>query len=880
MDKYVLRGLSEVQVRESRRQYGANVLTEKKRAGFARQLLESFGDPIIKILLAALALNVLLLFRSHSWFEAAGIAVAVFLATFVSTLSEYGSEKAFLRLQEEASRVRCRCLRTGRLTELPVTELVVGDIVEVAAGDRIPADGVLAEGRIRVDQSALNGESREVEKEAGGYTEARDPGDRCSLFSGSVVTLGRGRMRVSAVGDRTLYGGIAAQVQQTPRESPLRVRLNHLARLLSRLGYCAAGLVAVADLFQALILSNGGDPVRILETLRNLPLMAEHLLHAVTLAITVVVVAVPEGLPMMITVVLSANMRRMLRDRVLVRRLTGIETSGSINILFTDKTGTLTEGKLETECFFAGGKEIQRLNQMPREENPLRELLAAVCALGSEATFEGNRILGANATDRALLRACLPLPIRLQGRRGETIVPFDSRKKWSCSRVVLEKTIYVYRGAPELLLPRCTTSVDRLGRRQPRFSRLLVENAMEGMTGKAMRVLALAVSDQPPAGDTLPELCFVGLAGLRDRLRRGVRTSVETMRRAGVQVVMVTGDNRETAAAIAREAGLTEGKNGEVLTSEQLAEMDDATLARRLSRLRVVARALPADKNRLVALAEQQGMVAGMTGDGINDAPALRRADVGFAMGGGTEVAKEAGDIVILDNNFSSITRAVLYGRTIFKSIRKFLVFQLTMNLCAVGVSILGPFLGVETPVTVLQMLWINIIMDALAGLAFAGEAPLPEYMEEPPKQREERVLTGEMLGQICGTGSYTVALCTAFLVLAPGWKGFPMGQEDLGFLTAFFALFIFCGIFNSFSARTPRLNLFSGLRRNPAFMGIMAAVAGVQLLLIYFGGTLLRTIPLPYETLLSVLLLAATVLPADFLRKLLVRKRKKGLHI
>ncbi len=873
MQKSPLQGLTESQARASRQKNGANVLTRQKRAGFFRQLLESFGDPIIKILLAALALNVLFLFRSHSWYEPVGIAVAVFLATFVSTLSEYGSEKAFLRLQEEASRTKCRVLRSGRLQELPVTEVVVGDLVELAAGDRIPADGTLISGQLFVDQSALNGESREAEKSPGQPGEHRDPGDTHGLFSGSVVTQGRGRMQVTRVGDHTLYGGIAAELQSDTRESPLRVRLNHLARLLSRLGYCAAALVAAADLVNSLLLANGMDPARMMAAVQNLPALTGHLLHAVTLAITVVVVAVPEGLPMMITVVLSANMRRMLRDRVLVRRLTGIETSGSLNILFTDKTGTLTEGKLEAVSFSAGGRQLRRFSELQREEAPLRDLLTAVCALGSEAAFEGNRILGGNATDRALLQAALPLPPRLQGRRGEVLVPFDSARKWSCARVTLDRTLYVYKGAPERLLPRCTSRVDRLGRRVPRFSQGTAERQQREMAARAMRVLALAVSDRPPEGDQLPELCYLGLAGLRDDLRRTAREAVRAVQGAGVQVVMVTGDNRDTAEAIAREAGLLEG-GGEILTSAEMEKLSDEALARRIPRLRVVARALPADKNRLVRLAEEQGLVAGMTGDGINDAPALRRADVGFAMGGGTEVAKEAGDIVILDNDFASIAKAILYGRTIFKSIRKFLVFQLTMNLCAVGVSIVGPFLGIDTPVTVLQMLWINIIMDALAGLAFAGEPPRKEYMTEPPKRREEPVLTREMLGQIGATGLYTVALCSAFLALAPELGAFRYQENPIYLMTAFFALFIFCGIFNSFSARTPRLWLLGGLRQNPAFTGIMTAVTGVQLILIYFGGTMFRTAPLLPEELLTVAVLAATVLPADLIRKAILRRK------
>ena len=343
--------------------------------------------------------------------------------------------------------------------------------------------------------------------------------------------------------------------------------------------------------------------------------------------------------------------------------------------------------------------------------------------------------------------------------------------------------------------------------------------------------------------------------------------------------MMITGDNRDTAVAVAQAAGiLREGEKGAVVTGEELAHMSDDALRERLPSLRVVARAVPTDKSRLVRLAQEVGMVAGMTGDGVNDAPALKKADVGFAMGSGTEVAKEAGDIVILDDNIASIGKAILYGRTIFKSIRKFIIFQLTMNFCAVGVSVLGPFLGVDMPVTVIQMLWVNIIMDTLAGLAFAGEAPLAEYMRERPKRREEPVLNRYMLSQIIGMGLFTVGLCVFFLK-APFVKTlFRAHPSDLYFLTGFFTLFILCGVFNCFSARTHRLNLLSHLAGNRLFLVIIAAVIAVQLLLIYCGGTMFRTAGLLPGELRVVFLMAFLVIPADLVRKVALRlAHRKG---
>jgi len=344
-----------------------------------------------------------------------------------------------------------------------------------------------------------------------------------------------------------------------------------------------------------------------------------------------------------------------------------------------------------------------------------------------------------------------------------------------------------------------------------------------------------------------------------------------------VQVVMITGDNRETAVSIAKKAGLIRDGHapGAVITSSELAALDDDSLRERLPELRVIARALPSDKSRLVRISQELGLVAGMTGDGVNDAPALKKADVGFAMGSGAEIAKEASDIVILDNNFASIVKAILYGRTIFKSIRKFLILQLTENFCAVGVSVIGPFIGVQTPVTIIQILWINIFMDTLAGLAFAGEAPLPEYMKEPPKSRDEKIINPYMYTQILFTGIYTIAICLVFLRLPAIREWFSGDEAKL--MSAFFALFMFAGIFNCFNARTYRMNLLSHIRRNKIFLNIMALVVIIQIVLIYFGGSVFRTTALSLRELQIVALMAGTVMIADLVRKMALRMNYRG---
>lgn len=870
-------GLTSREAEESRRLHGSNTLTQKKRNGFFRKFLASFGDPIIKVLLAALAVNVIFLFRQSSWYESAGIAVAVFLATFVSTLSEYGSESAFLKLQQDAARMECRLKRNGKTVSCPVGEIVVGDIVLLQAGERIPADGILLSGELMVDQSALNGESKEAAKRPGAQEREWDLRHSGQLFRGSVVSSGTGVMLVERVGDGTFYGHMAGEMQEETRESPLRVRLNGLAESISRLGYIAAVLVAGADLFHAIVMENGFQAEQIIAQLHNFPGLFGHLVHALTLAITVVVVAVPEGLPMMITVVLSSNMLRMLKDHVLVRRLVGIETSGSLNILFTDKTGTLTKGKLSVAKFIAGdGAEYGSLRELRRSRG-LSRVVELSCLYNNESTPSGRRAIGGNATDRALLEYLLPLKERGENYRVENRIPFDSTRKFSCVHIKGEGEYRFIKGAPEKILGACTRYMDANGKKRPLSSLHLLRTRLSEMTRGAVRVLALALSDSPVSGeDDFKNLTLIGLMGIRDEIRPEAHSAIEEAQGAGVQVVMVTGDNRETAEAIAREAGLVRaGERERVITSGEMARLTDEELKRRLPSLRVVARALPTDKSRLVRIAQEQDLVVGMTGDGINDAPALKKADVGFAMGSGTEVAKEAGDIVILDNNFASISKAILYGRTIFTSIRKFIIFQLTMNLCAVGVSIVGPFIGIDTPVTVIQMLWVNIIMDALAGLAFAGEAPLREYMKERPKRRDEPVLNGEMMHQIVCTGLFTIVLCSCFLKLDCTKQMFRFYENEIYFMTAFFALFIFCGVFNSFNARTPRINLLSHLSGNPLFVVIMAAVTAVQLLLIYFGGSLFRTAGLTLRELAMVIALAALVIPVDGVRKIILRRQR-----
>ena len=882
-------GLTDGEVARSRAQHGDNSLSRGKRKSFLRQFVSNLGDPVIKILIGALIINVLFMFRNADWFETAGIAISVLLATLISTASEYGSAAAFERLDAECGKQRCRVRRGGTVSEIDIREVVVGDIALVGAGEQIPADGVLISGAIACDQSAMTGESKEAYKspKREGQGEDMTPSSSYYCLRGCTVLSGEGEIEVSSVGDKTFLGGISREIQTETRESPLKIRLGKLARQISAVGYVAAALVALVYIFNTFFVDSAFDAEVIKYKLTSFDYLFAHLFHALTLGLTVIVVAVPEGLPMMIAVVLSSNIKRMVRDHVLVRKPVGIESAGSMNILFTDKTGTLTEGKLSVgQIFLGNGCEVGSPDRLSRTAIYSDFLLSAVGNTTSSAGFSRGKYtaVGGNSTDRAILNFVIGREKRLPEPELIRNLPFDSEKKLSAALLSYggRRRLFV-KGAPERLMPYVRSYVSENGEKRA-FSATEFGRLCSSLTSVGKRVLMIAEAESDVMGarferGELGDLRLLCLITLEDRIRREAARSVASLRGAGVHVVMITGDNKDTASYIASRCGILGGGVDLVLSGGELSHLSDSQLKELLPRLAVVARALPADKSRLVRISQELELVVGMTGDGVNDAPALKRADVGFAMGSGTQVAKDAGDVIILDNNLASIVKAVLYGRNIFKSIRKFITLQLMMNFCAVGVSMICPFLGFEAPVTVVQMLWINIIMDTLGGLAFAGEPALQSCMEEKPKRRDEPILNGYMVYQIVFGGGFTVALCIAFLKLPTLASRFRPSGDNIYLLTAFFALFIFASVFNCFCARTDRIKLLANITKNRAFIGIMAAVLIIQILFIYLGGAVLRTAPLTAAELGVTFLLSLLVFPADLLRKLIWRAffGKKG---
>ena len=850
-------GLTDEEVVISRKEHGTNEILGGKRDSFITHLLGALGDPIIKILLIALAVKTLFLFKDFDWYETIGIVIAIFLASFISSISEYGSEKAFDKLQEDASKIRSRVRRNNRLSEVEINDIVVGDVISLGPGDQIPADGELISGNIQVNESNLNGEMKEINKKYGSL-----------VYRSSVVYSGEGLMIAKKVGDATFYGTLAKEVSEKKPDSPLKLRLAHLAGQISKMGYIGAALVTVSYLFSVIILDNNFNLDLIRQTVTNFPMMFGYLLHALTLSVTIIVVAVPEGLPMMITLVLSSNMKRMLKSNVLVRKLMGIETAGNINILFTDKTGTITKGKLEVIGISdAKGNVYNDEEELLTNKSFYSQVKLSLIANNASNYDENGKAIGGNITDRALLDFFGKSNVNFEKLNS---IPFSSEKKYSISSVCYDgRRVNLIKGAPEVILSKCTHYYDG-DRKVGLFRREKLYKQVSEATKRGVRVLALATMD---SFDRVDRLCLIGFVYIKDEVRPEAVEGLALIRSAHINTVMITGDNVDTACAIGKEIGLIRGTDDVILTSEEFNQKSDDEIKSLLPHLRIIARSLPQDKSKLVKLAQEAGLVVGMTGDGVNDAPALKKADVGFAMGSGTEVAKEASDIVILDDNLLSISNAVLYGRTIFKSIRKFIIFQLTVNLCAVSVSIIGPFIGVDTPVTVIQMLWINMVMDTLAGIAFSFEPALKEYMNEKPKSKDEMIINEYMKQEIFITGVFSALLCIVFLKSPFIHSIFGMeNTNDL--MTAFFGLFIFMSIFNCFNSRTHRLNLFAHIMENKVFLTVIAFILIVQICLIYYGGDMFRTYGLSLFEFEVMVLIAFLVVPIDWLRKLLLRKK------
>ena len=879
-------GLSDKEVLESRQKYGSNVIPDSEPTTFWAEFKETFGDPMIRILLAIAALMIVMcIFGYADIYEPIGTIVAILIVAFVSAKTGVASDTKYRQLKDSTKKDQCKVYRNGVITVIDMDDVVVGDKVLLQSGDKIPADGILVWGSIKVDNSALNGEAEECPKVAAdeSYKLADEITgdtfvDKHSLFRGAVLFDGEGVLDVQKVGLSTMMGKMAEEMQEDEPDSPLKVKLANLANMISRFGYIGA-IVIAALYFGYYILSAGGfGPYFALGATQ----VIKDLVEAVSLAVVIIVCAVPEGLPLMISLVLMQNTSKMLDHNVLVRKAEGIETAGSLNILFSDKTGTITKGRLEVVEFFTADGITIPLTEI-NQHGKIKGLVDLAIGKNTQSMFDAQgNVIGGNATDQALMKflgaeTFHSLENSCTVSKAQS---FNSANKFSQAYLdQLGRTFY--KGAPERLLAVSSKYLSMSG--EERAIKADVLNAkIDELASKSMRVLAFGYSNQEMTENRInDDTVIVGFVGIRDDVRPEAREAIAAVQHAGIQVVMITGDRLETAVAIARDAGLLKTEDDVALTSGQLNELSDEEVKEIIPRIRVIARALPTDKSRMVRLCQEMNLVVGMTGDGVNDSPALKRADVGFAMGSGTEAAKEAGKIVILDDNFKSIKDAIWYGRTIYHNILKFCKFQLVINVAAVVVSALSPFFGIEEPLKVTHLLFVNLVMDGLGAIMLGNEPAQERYMSENPRRRDESIVSREMMVQILTMGLWLTVLSFVFLK-APFFDQFFATTEQK--LTAYFVLFIWSALFNGFNVRDDGFAIFKGLNENTGFMKVFLAIIVIQALIVNAGlvpvavcgwiSNMFSCVPFAPIGWVVVGILAVTMIPVDMLRKAVTPKK------
>lgn len=870
------RGLSEQEVLKNREKYGCNAIKEKEPDTLWDRIKEGLGDPMIKLLGAIAALMfVLFLFGQADWYEPVGTVIAIALVTVISAKTGMASDDEYRKLKNSTKAEPIKCYRDGKVTVVDVEDIVVDDIVILQSGDKIPADGILVDGELRVDNSALNGEAEECKKFAApdnfsmpeqisGETFV----DKHSLFKGATVYNGEGLLEVKKVGMDTMMGKMAKDMEDDDVDSPLKVKLSKLAGQISTFGYIGAIGIAIAYFIHFIFVAGGIGPYFSTGWVEIL----KDVLEAIRVAIVIIVCAVPEGLPLMISLVLMQNSSRMLKLNVLVRKAIGIETAGGLNILFSDKTGTITKGKLEVVKFFSGsGTEITGKN------GKVTDLVHIAIGRNTGAMFDTNhKVVGGNATDQALMHfigedkfneLAQDTGLAITQQQG-----FNSANKFS-QAYIASKGMTFYKGAPERLLAKAKKCLDSDGK-EVALEISEVNKVIDDMANNAMRVLAFGYSTNEMTEDNInDDVVLIGLVGIRDDVRPEAVEAIKEVHRAGVQVVMITGDRKETAIAIAKDAGLLhEGEKA--LTSDELNAMSDEEVKKIIKDIRVIARALPTDKSRMVRLCQEMNLVVGMTGDGVNDSPALKRADVGFAMGSGTAVAKEAGDIVIVDDNFNSIKNAILYGRTIYNNILKFCKFQLSINVGAVLVSAILPFFGVEEPLTVTHLLFVNLCMDSLGSLMLGNEPALDKYMEEKPRQRDESIVKRPMFIQFCFIGVWLLAMAIIWFTV-PFISALFANNEQLK--TGFFATFIFTSVLNGLNVRSDGFDIFNKISENTNFFKVMGAMFIATVFLCVIGivpgfGTAIANMfnctPFGVTGWAAVICASVLIIPVDMIRK------------
>ena len=870
-------GLSDAEVQASREKYGENVLTPPARTPMWKLFLEKFSDPIIRILLVALLLSIAVAVYHvatgeagmSALFEPAGIALAILLATVVGFLFEMSAARKFDILNQVNDDQPVKVVRGGHILEIPKRDVVVGDIVMLNAGDEIPADGILLSAvSVQVNESSLTGEpmATKTTVEADFDKEATYPSN--AVMNGSTMLGGYGVMRVTQVGDATEYGKVYTGSQiENNTQTPLDKQLNTLASFITKASYVIAAIILIAR--TAIYLSD--HPV--LDWLS----FGSYLLSTAMIAVTVIVVAVPEGLPMSVTLSLAMSMKRMLANNNLVRKMHACETMGAATVICTDKTGTLTQNQMRvSEADFAYAP-----------DSNTKEIIYEGIAANSTAHLDEGangvmKVLG-NPTEGALLLWLADQGVDYAALRNQAHVveqlTFSTERKYMATVVdspLLKHRVVYVKGAPEYVMNFCSQQITAQGLVPMESSRPAVEAKLLQYQNQAMRTLGFAyalVGDDEPyfvAGHLAPHirLTFLGVTAIADPVRKEVPEAVAECLQAGIQVKIVTGDTPATAREIARQISLWKPEDGDrnIITGPEFANLDDKTLLERIPDLKVIARARPMDKERLVKLLQSQDEVVAVTGDGTNDAPALNAAQVGLSMGDGTSVAKEASDITIIDNSFGSITKAVLWGRSLYRNIQKFILFQMTINVAACLIVLIGAFLGTESPLTVTQMLWVNLIMDTFAALALASLPPDERVMRDKPRHLNDNIVTRAMGKGIIGTGIAFVLLLFGLLQYFKHVDVTSIAQFDLRLffanffnftpvhegltryeLTLFFSIFVFLQFWNMFNAKAfgNVQSAFSRLNTCKGFLWVTLIILAGQILIVSVGGSLFSVTPL-----------------------------------
>lgn len=835
------KGLTDQEVLQNRQKYGMNLLTPPKRPSIWKLYLEKFQDPVIKVLLVAAAFSLLISIIESEYAETIGIFFAIFLATGIGFYFEYDANKKFDLLNAVGEETPVMVIRNGKVHEIPKKDIVVGDVVILNTGDEIPADGVLLEAvSLQVNESSLTGELmvNKTTDEAHFDEEATYPSN--SVMRGTTVTDGHGVMCVERVGDATEIGKVARQAtEQSQEQTPLNLQLTKLANLIGKVGFTIATLTFVIftakDLYVHLNNTTITDWHQWLE-------IARIVLKYFMMAVTLIVVAVPEGLPMSVTLSLALNMRRMLKTNNLVRKMHACETMGAITVICTDKTGTLTQNLMQV--YDAKLDESQK--------NLIAEGIATnSTAFLEEKEGEGKPSGVGNPTEVALLlwlneQGMDYISLRNQAKTVNQLT-FSTERKYMATLVdssVLNTRVLYVKGAPEIVMGKCNLEESRV--KQYNEQLLAYQN-------QAMRTLGVAYKVIPENSSTdcaelVKEggLTFMGIFAISDPIRSDVPDAVKKCQSAGIRVKIVTGDTTGTATEIARQIGLWTSEDTERnrITGVEFAALSDEEALERVVDLKVMSRARPMDKQRLVQLLQQKGEVVAVTGDGTNDAPALNHAQVGLSMGTGTSVAKEASDITLLDDSFHSIATAVMWGRSLYKNIQRFIVFQLTINVVALLSVLLGAFLGTELPLTVTQMLWVNLIMDTFAAMALASIAPSMDVMNEKPRKRTDFIISPAMRNNIFGVGAGFLIVLMGLLAF---FKNMPGGM-DVHHLTVFFTIFVMLQFWNLFNASVFGTNhsIFKDAGHAMGMLGVALIILVGQFIIVTFGGKVFRTEPLP----------------------------------